>query len=104
MDALTSRVVCNAISLLQVAASKELSCSQRFTKACFAFEKSYREILGYRKSSPEDHIRSLKQYLSIAHVLCPRSQNLHRSAIRHPDLNPNNILVSESLEISSILD
>lgn len=56
-----------------------------------------------------DHIKNLERYLRIVSLLLPKSSALHRFCIRHPDLQPSNIVVSTSsdsgqLEIVGLLD
>jgi hypothetical protein len=47
----------------------------------------------------------LKMYLRVAPVLVPKhDDNMTRSSIRHPDLQPNNVSVSENLEITGLID
>ncbi|EDN06435.1 predicted protein [Histoplasma mississippiense (nom. inval.)] len=57
---------------------------------------------------PQSHlelIANLEKYLQIAPHLIPRDcPALHRPVIRHPDLQPNNIFVSNELEIKGLID
>ncbi|KAJ5180141.1 hypothetical protein N7492_003351 [Penicillium capsulatum] len=54
-------------------------------------------------SLPDDHIRSLEAYLEIAAELLPSNELLH-PLLHHPDLQPNNRLVSDDLEIVGLID
>lgn len=60
--------------------------------------------MNYQKSRPEQHIESLEKYVRIAPYLVPREARFHRPILRHPDLQPNNIFVSENLDIVGIID
>lgn len=60
--------------------------------------------MNYKKSRPEEHIESLRNYLKIAPYLVPKEAKFHRPILRHPDLQPNNIFVSENLDIVGIID
>ena len=68
------------------------------------FDRWYRESVNYRKSLPQDHENSLEQYLTISPFLVPDQKELHKPVLRHPDLQPNNMFVSESLDILSLID
>jgi len=52
----------------------------------------------YQKQLPSDHIENLNRYLCIASQLIPKDPTLGHFCIRHPDLQPNNIIVSRSPE------
>lgn len=50
-------------------------------------------------------METLEKYLQIAFYLTPGgSGNLARPTLRHPDLNPNNVFVSEELDITGLID
>ncbi|KAG6327373.1 hypothetical protein ID866_11716 [Astraeus odoratus] len=55
-----------------------------------------REGYRYQEQSPSDHIENLDRYLLIASSLVPRDPSLGGFCIRHPDLQPSNIVVSKS--------
>jgi hypothetical protein len=47
----------------------------------------------------------LKKYLQIAPDLVPKhDDNMTRPSIRHPDLQSNNVFVSQNLEITGLID
>lgn len=73
-------------------------------QARFPYEPLYREVYGLQKVFPRDHMQSLSEYLQIAEHLQPRELRMNRPVIRHPDLQPNNIFVSESMDILGIID
>jgi hypothetical protein len=63
-----------------------------------------REIYNYQPQSHLEHIESLERYLQVASHLVPHGSDLARPTIRHPDLQPNNVFVSSSLEITGLID
>lgn len=64
----------------------------------------YRDITNFQKSQPEEHIQNLRKYLQVAAHLVPREPWLCEPTLRHPDLNPNNIFVSDDYDIVGIID
>lgn len=55
--------------------------------------------------SPQPHIDALHKYLSVARCLgYPSNHAFNRPVLRHPDLQPNNILVSDSLDVVGLID
>ncbi|KAE8350855.1 phosphotransferase family protein [Aspergillus coremiiformis] len=93
----------NAIDVLRNHALKELDWLRAYGRPRFPFQRAYRESMQYRLSLPNDHIRSLEAYLKIAPELLP-SNELLRPLLRHPDLQPNNIFVSDDLDIVGLID
>lgn len=81
--------------VLQAPAKKELAWIWAYGKPRFPFERAYRETLGYQKQDPKDHLKSLMDYLQLAPYLAPTCPKLNLPILRHPDLQPNNIFVSE---------
>ncbi|KAK1139773.1 hypothetical protein N8T08_011170 [Aspergillus melleus] len=57
----------------------------------------------YGLSDPSEHVASLKSYFKIAPKLLP-SNELLRLVLRHSDIQPNNILVSDDLNIVGLID
>jgi hypothetical protein len=55
-----------------------------------------RRVYKYQEQPPSDHIENLDRYLRIASALIPRDPALAHFRIRHPDLQPSNIIVSRS--------
>lgn len=49
-------------------------------------------------------IGHLSNYLKLAPYLVPKTTELNAPTIRHPDLSPSNIFVSESGEITGVID
>ncbi|KAL4961582.1 uncharacterized protein BDV14DRAFT_203617 [Aspergillus stella-maris] len=88
-------------------ALKEMAWLKAHGRSRFPFERAYREGIGYQLSAPSDHERSLERYLDIAPTLLPSGDAVTkwlRLVLRHPDLNPNNIFVSDDLDIVGLID
>jgi hypothetical protein len=70
------------------------------------FQRERREVYQYREQQPSDHIDNLDRYLLIASSLIPNNPTLSHFRIRHPDLQPSNIIVSGSpdLHIIGLID
>ena len=60
--------------------------------------------MGYRESSPQEHVENLEKFMQVASYFIPRQDNLTRPFLRHPDLYPNNILVSDDFDILGNID
>jgi aminoglycoside phosphotransferase (APT) family kinase protein len=103
-DLLTVPSVVDPGQLMQAGARKELTWARRFGRTRFPFSRHHREFLSYRKSSPDEHIKHLEMYLRLSSHLIPKSQSLLRPTIRHPDLQPHNIFVSDDFEIVGLID
>ncbi|GAQ46488.1 phosphotransferase enzyme family protein [Aspergillus niger] len=92
------------IDVLRNPALKELACLRTHGRPRFPFERAYRESMGYRLADPSEHIVSLQSYLKIAPRLLPSADEFLRPILRHPDLQPNNIFVSDDLDIVGLID
>jgi hypothetical protein len=72
------------------------------------FQRVRREGYKYQEQPPSDHIENLDRYLLIASSLIPRNPALGHFHIRHPDLQPSNIIVSRSpdsnLHVAGLID
>lgn len=91
--------------VLQSPAEKELAWIRAYGKPRFPFERIYRETFDYKKQNPEEYASSLMEYLRLAPYLVPASPELNRPVLRHPDLQPNNIFVSDDLTtITGLID
>ncbi|TDL19833.1 protein kinase subdomain-containing protein PKL CAK Fmp29 [Rickenella mellea] len=77
-------------------AEKELAYLRRFGRPLLPFQRVWREGYKYEEQPPSDHIENLDRYLRIASQLIPRDPTLSQFRIRHPDLQPSNIIVSKS--------
>jgi aminoglycoside phosphotransferase (APT) family kinase protein len=90
--------------VLQAPAEKELAWIRAYGRYRFPFNREYRETFGYEKQDPEEHAKSLKDYMRLAPHLVPSCPKLNRPVLRHPDLQPNKIFVNEDFEITGIID
>lgn len=98
-----------AEAVLPAAARKEIAYLERFGRPLLPFKRERREAYEYKEQSPLDHIKNLERYLLMAPLIVPTDRSLHAFCMRHPDLQPNNIMVSTSpnsgkLEIVSLID
>ncbi|KAK2765652.1 hypothetical protein FQN54_008508 [Arachnomyces sp. PD_36] len=94
----------NATECLTAVAEKELAWLRSYGKPRFPFDREYREATKYQKSDPKEYISTLEKYLKIAPFLVPKDKSLHRPTLRHPNLQPNNILVSKNMDIVGLID
>ena len=99
----------SAEAALVAAARKELAYLEQFGRPLLPFQRERREAYEYKEQSPSDHIKNLERYLLVASSLVPKNPALHHFRIRHPDLQPSNIIVSTSsdsnqLKVVSLLD
>lgn len=84
---------------------RELQWTEKFAKPRRHYERLYRELHRFQKMSPEPHVHALKKYLEVAKCLgYPPGSPFSRPVLRHPDLQPNNILISDSLGIVGLID
>ncbi|KAI4947827.1 hypothetical protein J4E86_008343 [Alternaria arbusti] len=92
-------------SALIAVAKKEIAYLTKFGRPLHPFQHLRREIYNYQKQSPLYHLACLEKYLRIAPHLIPHdNEALARPTLRHPDLQPNNIIVSDKLDITSLID
>ncbi|KAI9926045.1 Phosphotransferase enzyme [Aspergillus wentii] len=84
---------------------RELTWAKQHAKPRLHYERLYREIHNFAKMHPDTHIQALTDYLRLTPYLGfkPGSQ-LNRPVLRHPDLQPNNILISEEREVVGLID
>lgn len=101
---LTVATVIDPHQLMEAGVRKELVWTREFGRPRFPFSRHHREFLGYRQSSPDEHIKHLEIYLQVSSQLIPRLQSQLRPTIRHPDLQPHNIFVSDDFRIVSLID
>ncbi|QVM06336.1 hypothetical protein D8B26_001048 [Coccidioides posadasii str. Silveira] len=90
--------------VLQAPAEKELAWIRTYGKPRFPFQRAYGETLGYKKQDPDEHSNSLLEYLQLAPYLAPTCPKLNLPILRHPDLQPNNIFISEDFKITGLID
>ena len=105
----------SAEAALAAIARKELAYLEQFGRLLLPFHCERREVYGYKDQSPSNHIKNLERYLLVASslvvasFLVPKNPPLHHFCIRHPDLQPSNVIVSMSsdsnqLKIVGLLD
>ncbi|KAI9673929.1 MAG: Phosphotransferase enzyme [Caeruleum heppii] len=89
---------------LRSVGQRELEWTRRFGKAQVNDFPHNTVLKG--EISPKTYLDLLDKYLSVAPHLLPRDHGnpLNRPTLRHPDLNPTNLFVSESCEVSCIID
>ena len=92
------------LQVLESAARKELSWIKLHGRPRYPFERAYRETFNYEKTDPRDHVKSLQDYTRLTPHLVPSQERLHWPIIRHPDLQPNNIFMSEDCNITGLID
>ena len=91
--------------MLQAVGEREILWLQRFGKKRYPREPFYRELYSGQEVDPEVQIQYLLDYLTVAPHLVPRSKQLNVPTIRHPDLSPSNIFISDSNDrITGIID
>ncbi|PGH10480.1 hypothetical protein AJ80_07523 [Polytolypa hystricis UAMH7299] len=62
-------------------------------------------IYHFADVSPDSHVKDLSNYLMLVPCLGFKAGTLlHRPVMRHPDFQPNNILVSDTKEIVGLID
>ncbi|CAK3787619.1 Hypothetical predicted protein [Lecanosticta acicola] len=92
-------------AVLNAGAKKEIQYLARYGRPLFPFNRMQRETFNLEKQLPSVHLDSLQKYLQISSALIPEeSRELIRPVIRHPDLRPSNIFVSDNYEIVSLID
>lgn len=95
----------SSTSIFQATGERELAWTRTYAKPRLPYERLYRELYNFKQVFPESHITDLSDYLKIASYLGYKdNSSLNRPVIRHPDLQPNNILVSDSNEIVGLID
>lgn len=94
----------NPEAVLNAGAEKEVEYLTRYGRPLFPFNRMQRETFDLEKQQPSVHIDSLQKYLQISRVLIPDEEELLRPVVRHSDLRPSNIFVSDDCEISSLID
>ncbi|EFR01039.1 serine/threonine protein kinase [Nannizzia gypsea CBS 118893] len=90
--------------LLKSIGLREIQWLRLFGEPRYPREALYRELYDNKKVNPEVQIRNLEDFLSVAPYIIPSQEFLNEPTIRHPDLSPNNIFMTETGEISSIID
>lgn len=94
----------NSEEVVKAVGERELQWLQRFGQKRYPREPLYREFYGHQKVDPQVQIGHLLNYLKLAPHIVPKELELSMPTIRHPDLSPSNIFVSDSGEITGIID
>lgn len=83
---------------------KELTWLKGHARPRLPYTVAHRDLYDYQKVSPADHIASIEKYLKIAPYLVPDDEFMSRPTLRHPDLNPHNLFVSDDFTITGVID
>ncbi|KAJ7135418.1 protein kinase subdomain-containing protein PKL/CAK/Fmp29 [Mycena crocata] len=99
----------NTEAALVAAARKELAYLDQFGRPLLPFQRERRESYEWKEQSPSDHAKNLERYLLMASSLVSKNSALDYFRIRHPDLQPSNVIVSmpdsdNPLKIVGLLD
>ncbi|KAF7197402.1 Altered inheritance of mitochondria protein 9, mitochondrial [Pseudocercospora fuligena] len=89
---------------MNAGAEKEAQYLEHYGRPLLPFNRFQRETFNFQKQLPSVHLDSLRKYLQISKHLIPRSEGLKSSILRHPDLRPSNIFVSEDFRITALID
>ncbi|TVY87724.1 Altered inheritance of mitochondria protein, mitochondrial [Lachnellula willkommii] len=90
--------------VLKAVGEREVEWLRRFGEKRYPREPFYREFYSRQKVDPQVQIRYLLDYLKVAPHIVPKAEQLNVPTIRHPDLSPSNIFISDSGDITGIID
>ena len=90
--------------MLKAVGERELAWLKKFGKRRYPREPLYREFYGGQMVEQDVQMRNLSDYLKVAPFIAPHDPELNKPCIRHPDLSPNNIFVSDSGDITGVID
>ena len=90
--------------MLKAVGEREMLWLRRFGEKRYPREPLYREFYHGQKVDPQVQIHHLLNYLKVAAHLVPKLEQLNVPTIRHPDLSPSNILISDFGDITGIID
>lgn len=83
---------------------REFAWLKEFANLRHPREPLYKAFYDNQKVSPDVQMKILRDYLNLVPLLVPEQARLSRPTIRHPDLSPSNILVSDTGEITGLID
>ncbi|KAF8231494.1 hypothetical protein L208DRAFT_63234 [Tricholoma matsutake] len=86
----------NAEAALVAVARMGLAHLKEFGQLLPPFQRERREAYEYQEQLPSHHIENLERYLLIVSLLVSKNSAFHPFRIRHPDLQPSNVIVSRS--------
>ncbi|EUC48494.1 hypothetical protein COCMIDRAFT_87131 [Bipolaris oryzae ATCC 44560] len=94
-----------SIAALEAGAKKEIAYLTKFGRPLHPFQRLHREVHGYQLQSPSEHLSNLEKYLrTVPHLIPDGNSTLVHPTMRHPDLQLNNIFVSDDFSITSVID
>ncbi|KAK0466503.1 protein kinase subdomain-containing protein PKL CAK Fmp29 [Armillaria novae-zelandiae] len=93
----------NAEAALVRGAEKEQAHLRRFGRPLLPLQRARRDAYKYQEQQPSDHIENLDRYLRLAPSLVARDPARDHFCLRHPDLQPSNIIVSWSPDSNSYI-
>ncbi|KAH8590581.1 serine/threonine protein kinase [Bisporella sp. PMI_857] len=88
--------------LLRAVGEREVLWLRTFGEKRYPREPLYREFYGNQKVDPQLQINYLLDYFKVTSYLSPKAEALNIPTIRHPDLSPSNIFISDSGNIAGI--
>ncbi|BCS01795.1 phosphotransferase enzyme [Aspergillus luchuensis] len=94
----------SSVDIFRAVGERELTWAKAYAKPRLPYERLYREIYKFKRVSPDTHVTDLVNYLEMVSSLRYCNPSLDRPVMRHPDLQPNNILVSDTNEITGLID
>ncbi|KAI4248612.1 MAG: hypothetical protein L6R42_009233, partial [Xanthoria sp. 1 TBL-2021] len=89
---------------LKAVGKKELAWMNQYAQPRFPADVILREMFEYKKIPPDDQVNTLENYLQLSSWLVPKEANINRFVLRHPDLQPGNLFVSDSMDLLGIID
>lgn len=90
--------------VMRAVGERELMWLQNFGKKRYPRESLDREFYGRQKIDPKVQMKNLSDYLKVVPYIIPEEEQLNLPTVRHPDLSFSNIFISESGDISGIID
>jgi hypothetical protein len=90
--------------MMKSVGERELAWLQNFAKPRLPREPIYRAINDYKEASPNVQKQNLRDYLTLVPLVIPGQAEFNKPTIRHPDLSPSNIFISNSGEITGLID
>ena len=91
-------------SILRAPAERERAWLIQHGTPRFPREPLNREVYENKEVHPNLQIEALSDYLEIVPKLVPEDRRLHRPILRHPDLSPSNIFISNEGTVTGLID
>ena len=90
---------------MEAVTDRELIWAGKLAKSRLQYEHLHRAIYNYKKVAPDGQVANLLDYSLIAEHLPLQVKNpLNQFIIRHANLQPHNIFVSELFEVTFLID